>query len=58
MLRVLSKLPLLDLPRIYAKELNLLWVDNTVYADPWKTFMSKMIGEWNLWGAWLLAFTL
>ena len=58
LLRALSKTALLGLPRSYAKELNLLWVDNTVYAEPWKAFTAKMLSEWNSWTLWLLAFSL
>ena len=38
---------LFNLPRSYVSELEKLWVDNLVYADPYKQFMANCLAEWK-----------
>jgi len=45
-IRLLSRL-LFNEPASFLKELEKLWVDNLVYAEPWKQFMIASLNEWK-----------
>lgn len=46
-LRLISRLFLFDMPRRFNTDLGQLWVDNLVYADPWKQFINRANLEWK-----------
>jgi hypothetical protein len=40
--------PLLFLaPEVHLREMEKLWTDDIIIESVWKTFMSKLLGEWN-----------
>ena len=40
--------PLLFLaPEAHLREMEKLWTDDFIFESVWKTFMSKLLGEWN-----------
>lgn len=45
-LRPISTL-MFNLPSAYVSELESLWVDSLVYADPYKKFMNNCNSEWK-----------
>ncbi|OCB84006.1 hypothetical protein A7U60_g8677 [Sanghuangporus baumii] len=57
LLRVFSRIALLDTPRRYAAELENLWIDNIVYAEPWKTFVTRSVDEWREMALWTTGLT-
>ncbi len=38
---------LFNLPQSHVSELEKLWVDNLVYADPYKQFITNCLAEWK-----------
>ncbi|KAH8113927.1 hypothetical protein DFH11DRAFT_1727441 [Phellopilus nigrolimitatus] len=53
--KLVSKILLFDLPHRFVTELETLWVDNLVYAEPWKHFMIRCLADWKESGVWTLA---
>jgi hypothetical protein len=43
----LSSLVLFSAPEVHLIELENLWVDNIVNYDSWKSFMDKLLSEWQ-----------
>ena len=57
LLRALSGITLFGIPRRYAAELENLWIDNIVYAEPWKAFVNKCVDEWRETALWTTGIT-
>lgn len=47
LLITLLSLVLFLAPEVHLKEVERLWTDEIIIETVWKTFMSKMLGEWE-----------
>lgn len=55
--KMFSRTVLFNIPEKYSSELDGLWVDNLVYAEPWKVFVKRVTEDWKETAVWTTALT-